>query len=452
MTSPLPMPDTEIADLRRQLAQREAELQIINSVQVGLAEHRDVQAIFDLVGDTIRDIFHAQVVMISTYDQRSRTIEHRYAIERGARIYAPGRHPIRGFRIWVVETRQPVLVGANVAELAAQLGQPTLPGTMTPKTWLGVPMIVGDDVTGILSLQDVDREHAFDEPVVRLLQTLAASMSVALENVRLWEQEELYHKAVEREFEMGRAIQASFLPGAIPQPEGWEIAASLASAREVAGDFYDVFALPDDKLALVIGDVCDKGLGAALFMTLYRSLLRSAAYPEQYSRAKPVGGSSSAARLGSALALTNNYIAETHGATGTFATVFFGILDPRTGALTWANCGHPSPLVFTTGHGARPLERTGPALGPIADAEHAIREDGLGEGDVLFAFTDGLTEAESPAQVSFRVEDSGALFARPQPLATLLENVLTRMEVRANGAKQYDDITLLAVRRAQKSS
>ena len=159
--------EAEIAELRRQLAQREAELQIISSVQLGLAEHRDVQSIYDLVGDKIRDIFHAQVVMISTYDKQTGTIEHRYAIERGERIIAPGHHPIRGFRIWVVESRQPVLVSTNVAELAAQLGQPTLPGTIPPKTWLGVPMIVGDQVTGILSLQDVDQENAFDEAVVR---------------------------------------------------------------------------------------------------------------------------------------------------------------------------------------------------------------------------------------------------------------------------------------------
>ena len=176
--------EEDISELRHQLAQREAELQIINSVQLGLAKHLDGQAIYDLVGDKIRDIFQAQVVMISTYDKQTETIEHRYAIENGERIYAPGHHPIRGFRIWVVETRQPVLVSENVPELAAQLGQPTLPGTVTPKTWLGVPMIANDQVTGILSLQDIEKEHAFDDAVLRLLQTLAASMSVALENAR----------------------------------------------------------------------------------------------------------------------------------------------------------------------------------------------------------------------------------------------------------------------------
>ncbi len=220
MAGPSFTSEMEITNLRNQLSQREAELAIINSVQLGLAERLDVQSIYNLVGDKIRDIFQAQVVMISTYDQPTETIEHRYAIERGERIIAPGHFPIRGFRITVVETRQPVLVNTNVAEQAARLGQPTLPGTITPKTWLGVPMIVGDQVTGILSLQDLDKEYAFDESVVRLLQTLAASMSVALENARLWEQEALYRQSLEREFEIGRDIQAGFLPNIDPAAAG----------------------------------------------------------------------------------------------------------------------------------------------------------------------------------------------------------------------------------------
>ena len=138
------------AFINQELAEREAELAIINSVQQGLASHLDVQAIYNLVGDKIRDIFDSQVVMISTYDQQTETIEHRYAIERGEHIIAPGRYPIRGFRTQIVQTRQPVLVNTNVAEQAARLGQPTIPGTITPKSWLGVPLLVGGEAIGHL--------------------------------------------------------------------------------------------------------------------------------------------------------------------------------------------------------------------------------------------------------------------------------------------------------------
>jgi sigma-B regulation protein RsbU (phosphoserine phosphatase) len=439
--------ETELSGLKRQLAQREAELQIINSVQLGLAAHLDVQAIYDLVGDKIRDIFQAQVVMISTYDKQTDTIEHRYAIENGERIYAPGYHPIRGFRVWVVESRQPVLISTRVAEQAAELGQPTLPGTITPKTWLGVPMIVSDQVTGILSLQDLFAENAFDESVVRLLQTLAASMGVALENARLWEQESLYLKALEREFEIGRDIQAGFLPDTIPQPKGWEIAASLKSAREVAGDFYDVFDLPGGKVGLVIADVCDKGLGAALFMTLFRSLIRAIANIDFFARVESGVVNTSVMRLKNAISLTNNYIAEIHGDTGMFATVFFGILDVRTGKLTYINGGHLPPMVIPAKGVRKTLRLTGPAVGAKADVDYVIKEVGIQHGESFFAYTDGLTDAVNPSGEFFSEKEFIPFLKKKQPLAKLLAQIESRVEKYASGVKQFDDITMLAVRR-----
>ncbi len=158
------MPEGESSILEQELKQREAELNIIIKVQQGLASRLDVQSIYDLVGEAIRDFFHAQVVMISTYDPGTDTVEHRYAVERGERVYAPGSCPPGGFRGQIVHTHQPVVVNTHVAEEAARLGQPTLPGTITPKSWLGVPMLVGDQVTGILSMQNLEEENAFDEP------------------------------------------------------------------------------------------------------------------------------------------------------------------------------------------------------------------------------------------------------------------------------------------------
>jgi signal transduction histidine kinase len=179
--------------LLKETEQHASELAIINSVQQELASKLDVQSIYDLVGDTFRDIFDAQVVMISPYDPQTNTVEHRYAIERGRRVYSPGRHPPGGFRSKIIRTKQPVMVNSNVAEEATILGQPTLPGTDTPKSWLGVPMLMDGQVIGILSVQNVDHENAFQESDIRLLETFAASMSIALENARLFSHAE--HRA-----------------------------------------------------------------------------------------------------------------------------------------------------------------------------------------------------------------------------------------------------------------
>lgn len=179
---------SETQRLLKETQQRAGELMIINNVQQGLALKLDVQSIYDLVGDTFHNFFDAQVVMISTYDSGSNTVEHRYAIERSKRVYSPGNHPPGGFRSKIIQTKQPLLVNTNVAEEATRLGQPTLPDTLTPKSWLGVPLLEDGDVIGILSVQNIDKENAFTDSDVKLLQTFAASMSIALENAFLYEQ------------------------------------------------------------------------------------------------------------------------------------------------------------------------------------------------------------------------------------------------------------------------
>jgi sigma-B regulation protein RsbU (phosphoserine phosphatase) len=331
--------------------------------------------------------------------------------------------------------------------LAARFNQPTIAGTVTPKSWLGVPMMVGDQVTGILSLQSVTQENAFTESDTRLMETLAASMSVALENARMWEQEHRYRQVLEREFEIGRNIQSGFLPQSIPQPKGWEIAAWLKPAREVAGDFYDVFRLPGGNIGLVMADVCDKGLGAALFMTLVRILLRAISNLEFYTRSSSGARHNCEDRLCQAIRFTNNYIEENHGDTGMFATVFFALLDPGSGILKYADCGHMPPLVVNASGDSRALNLTGPAVGAIRDADFVVLEDTLRPGELLFSYTDGLTDAENVHGEHFTPARLLPLLTKGVSPAALLEIIHANLNEFTLGAAQFDDIAMLAVSR-----
>lgn len=300
-----------------------------------------------------------------------------------------------------------------------------------------------------LTIQDWGGKKFFSDADVRLLETLANSMSVALENARLWEQEKLYRKALRRELDIGREIQAGFLPEELPRVEGWEIAASLMSVREVAGDFYDAFELPDGNLGLVIADVCDKGVGAALFMTLFRSLIRAAANLDYFEQAEKADAPhSSAERLQRAISLTNNYIAETHGESGMFATLFFGILDPHDGKLVYINGGHEPPLIVQAGAVRETLRKTGPAVGAITDCRFEILETQLRAGDTFFAFTDGVPDCQNPR---------GEFFGRERLLDSLrrmngsapefVADIESELRQYIASANQFDDITLLAVKR-----
>jgi sigma-B regulation protein RsbU (phosphoserine phosphatase) len=437
---------TETQHLLKETEDRAAELAVINSVQDGLVSKLDMQAIYDLVGDKIRDIFDSQGVVIARYEHATETIYFNYHIEMKKRTYA---EPIAFTNMTrhLICTRQFVLINEDLEHRVVEFGIYPNPGTSFGKSALWMPLIVGDDVCGVINLVNLDRENAFSESDVRLLQTLANSMSIALENARLWEQEKLYRKALEHEFEIGREIQAGFLPESLPQLNGWDVAASLKSAREVAGDFYDVFELPDGQIGLVIADVCDKGLGAALFMTLFRSLIRAVSNIDFFARIDSIAANSSVARLKNAISLTNNYIAETHGTTGMFATIFFGILNLQPGVLTYINGGHLPPLIINAYGVKEILKSSGPAVGAIADVDYVIKQVMIAEGETLFAYTDGLTDTANPAGEFFSEKDLIPLLMESQSLSPLLLQIQKRVEDYAAGTKQFDDITLLALRR-----
>jgi serine phosphatase RsbU (regulator of sigma subunit) len=270
-------------------------------------------------------------------------------------------------------------------------------------------------------------------------------------------------QAFEKEMEIGRRIQADFLPERLPDAAGWDIAAHFEAAREVAGDFYDVFELkPSRLLAIVIGDVCDKGVGAALFMTLFRSLIRATslsgflrreASPAENAPAEAdAAGADRAERVRQVLldsvATTNRYIATTHSRSSMFASVFFGVLDPQSGDLLYVNGGHESPMIFGAGGRHEVLEVTGGVLGLFPFARFGVAATRLQPGDLLFSYTDGVNEAKNETGEQFgeqRIRDAAA--AGWTDAAAFTQRVLHGIRDFRGNAAQSDDITMLAVRR-----
>jgi sigma-B regulation protein RsbU (phosphoserine phosphatase) len=269
--------------------------------------------------------------------------------------------------------------------------------------------------------------------------------------------------ALERELQIARQIQSSFLVKDVPQPAGWEIDARFFPAREVAGDFYDVFTMSQNRrLGLVIADVSDKGVGAALFMALFRSLIRAFAqqnYSVNWSGlfdgdTSPTVNRQSAPSIGitalrNAVSLTNDYIINNHEQAAMFATLFFGVLDPMTGALSYINAGHNPPFIIGKSGVKAQLEKTGPALGLMPDVNFAVGQTQLDPGDFFLSYTDGVTEAISAGGDFFSDERLVGLAGQPASSAReLLDRIENDVRDFCAGAKQSDDITLLAARRA----
>jgi GAF domain-containing protein/CheY-like chemotaxis protein len=203
----------ETKRLLQEMEQRAAELAIINSVQEGLASKLDLQSIYDLVGDRIRDVFDAQAVLIASYDHSSEMTYINYINEKGERTYFDPI-PFTELTRHLISTRQFVLINEDLPRRALEFGIQALPGTSLGKSGVWVPLVVGNAVRGVINLHNFDRENAFSDSDVRLLQTLASSMSVALENARLFDEtQRLFKEAQEARAAAERANEAksSFL-------------------------------------------------------------------------------------------------------------------------------------------------------------------------------------------------------------------------------------------------
>ena len=246
----------------------------------------------------------------------------------------------------------------------------------------------------------------------------------------------LAHQNVDREMEAAGRIQSGLLPAKPPQIPGWQLAAKLEPSRQTSGDFYDFIALPHGRLGIVIADVADKGAAAALFMALSSSLIRT--YAVEYETQPEL-----------VLGETNRRIlADTH--TDLFVTVFYAVLDPRTGTLTYANAGHNPPYYFNRTSGAvNPLMRTGLPVGILEDSAWETGTVQLSPGDVLLLYTDGVTDAQNREEAFFGQERLLACVQRnlSQSAQEIEDAVLAAVHEFAGSAPQFDDVALIVLRR-----
>ncbi len=273
---------------------------------------------------------------------------------------------------------------------------------------------------------------------------LRARVSASLARKRLHDNEQRYARSLEREMDIAREIQAGFLPDELPVVAGWDMAACFLPARRVGGDFYDAFPLHGGlRLGIIVADVCDKGVGAALFMALFRSLIRAFAERMRFL------DDDAAEQVRQLVDHVNGYIARTHGRANMFATLFFGILDPASGALIYINGGHEPPIISgNAGVGAR-LDPTGPAVGMLAELQFRVERQSIEPGETLIIYTDGVTDARNRAASPFTEE---RLLALLSPAGASAAVTISRMEAAVfqhiDGATQFDDITALAVHRS----
>lgn len=270
---------------------------------------------------------------------------------------------------------------------------------------------------------------------------LQARVESSLAKKRLQDQKSQLLQALSRELQIGQRIQQGFLPGELPSVAGWSLGASCTPARQVGGDFYDAYLLPGGALAFVVADVCDKGVGAALYMALFRTLLRAMACQATVDEAPT-------ATLERSVVFVNDYIATVHGHENMFATVFFALLEPQSGRMHYLNAGHEAPFVQQAEGGTLTrLGVTGPAVGLMAGKRFEVLSVTLQPGARLLLHTDGVTEALG-ASGPFGEEALGQVFARQAGSSqAMVDSVRAQLAVHVGAFEPHDDVTLFGLTR-----
>ncbi len=282
--------------------------------------------------------------------------------------------------------------------------------------------------------------RTFLDSKAELLGLLASQLAQMIDRERL-HQAELARQRLERELDLASEIQASFLPDCCPLLPGWHIEAFYRAARRVGGDFYDFIETSptasghDPRFGIVIADVTDKGVPAALFMALSRTLLRASA----------IDGRPPAAVLQRA-----NRLILADSRAGLFVTCFYAQIDPATGQIAFANGGHNYPLLYRCATGqVIPLAAQGIVLGIIPDPHFEPRELALEPGDVLLFYTDGITEAMNPQRELFGDERLSAVLRSVSHLLphAIVEAILHAVSAFVGDTPQADDMTMVVIKR-----
>ncbi|MGI9536990.1 MAG: PP2C family protein-serine/threonine phosphatase [Desulfocapsaceae bacterium] len=438
----------DFLEVKKTLERRAEELTILNHLAEAISSSLDLDDILHSICREMVRVLNARNVGIALLNEK----------KDGLKVVAfhteqPGETDVTGLEfglegndasLFVIKTGEPIVVPdaqtnpitRSIHEVLRQRGTSCL---------MVVPLLARGEVIGTIGIPSNSQE-VFSQDDVRLSQTIAGQVASVIDNARLHQSVKLARDVAEKELEIGRQIQTSFFPESIPEINGWDLAAYFQSARQVAGDFYDVFGLEDDnKLGLVLADVCDKGVGAALFMVLFRSLLRANLIQgfEQREEADVDPGQI----LVSAVNKTNNYIATNHARASMFATVFAAVLEPGSNELWYINCGHDAPvLIRKTGE----IERLTPdsaAIGMFADLEFESSRISMDRGDWVVAFTDGVTDARSIDGSAFGEVRLLDVLAGSRSLEKCFRELKNAISTHTANADQYDDITCIGFQR-----
>ena len=280
------------------------------------------------------------------------------------------------------------------------------------------------------------------------LGQLLSNIQATADRLGLFVKESLGFAVTQKQLETAKSIQKDFLLSTLPVSSSYEVATIYRPALEIGADWYD-FVDTAGYIFLVVADVCDKGVPSALYMSVFRSLIRSSLLDstEQLLDASSTGSldAEAASCIDAAISKTNQYMASNHNASMMFATLFIAAVNKKTGYISYISAGHEPPIRLQEGTTEVLNSVGGPAIGLFPQAEYSVSNCVLQPGERLIVFTDGLLDMRNPQEQSFGMERVKVALTRTPSATTdeLMASLVHDVDAHMSGADQFDDLTIL---------
>ena len=420
----------------KELEKRVRELSALNQVSRAMSTVFDLDELLDLITDLITKETEAQRGSIMLIDPPSSELVIKAARGLSPEVINNARSKIgEGFAGWVAKEGTPLLIDdvEQDVRFSVQASDPQY----STKSLLCVPLIAKGDVIGVININNKLSGNAFTPEDLSLVTTLAGGASLSIENARL-HQDITQRERIKQELEIAQQIQESFLPQEMPHLVGYEISAQSVPAREVGGDYYDFIRVDDNHWGIFIGDVSGKGVPAAIYMAMARSVLRAQAVGVLSTR--------------EVLSNTNLTMAQDPPDTPSamFLTAFYIVLDACRNKITYTNAGHGPAILYRQRQGVcTNLVNKGLVLGLMEDSDYQEDETTLEEGDSILLYTDGSTEARNGNGDMFGFERLCNLLEKHSDSSAeaIRSNIHRSILDFTDGTPLHDDLTLMVIKK-----
>ena len=416
-------------DIRRRAAERAVLLRVARALSQPLTLSDTLEAILDGLRRLVS--YDAAAIYLLSADGLKVQAE-------ASRGYPPGDKQAaellsgQGIVNWVARTGESVIVPDTSTDKRYLAARPTT------RSEMACPLIAGGKVLGVFNLES-DRGDTYSEGHLEVLLAFASQAAATIERARLLD-EAMERRHLERELAIARQIQTSFLPKADPQIAGYDVSGVNMPYSEVGGDYFDFIPIIENQTGIAISDVSGKGIPAALLMAAYRASLLAEIRNEFAMR--------------TIFAKVNLLLYESTDR-GKFVTAFYAVLDSKSHVLTFSNAGHDPPILLRADGSAEFLREGGLPMGILPTSQYEERRTGVGPGDVLLLYTDGVSEATNAAGEQFGPARIEALVRELRGAAAreIVRGVVAQVSEFVGGAGAlHDDLTVVCVKRLPAGS